>query len=367
MREAGSSFTTNKSSANKSTGNKSSANQSAESQSAENHSTANHSTTNKAANEKPKKTWVNRLSQMLTIFFFILVPVLLYMLVKNLEWQEVKDSISSFNLSTLLLGFAIAMTSYGVFSSYDLLARHYVKHTLPATKVLPSAFVCYAANLNLSAWVGSFAVRLRLYSRLGLSVGDISKIISINIITNWLGYIVLAGIIFSLRLLNLPDSWSVGDQALQFIGFGLLLVAAGYLLACGFATRRTWKIRAYEITLPTFTFAILQAVMGAFNWCLMGLLVFVLLPDGASYPAVLGILLICSIAGVVTHIPAGLGVLEAVFLAMLQHEFSKGQIIAALLGYRTLYFLIPLAIAVIVYLVLEKTAKKSAGTDTEPA
>jgi uncharacterized membrane protein YbhN (UPF0104 family) len=357
MSEAGSSSIKNESSTNKSTAN----------HSTENQSTGNTTTEKNTTNEKPKKTWVNRLSQILTIFFFILVPVLLYFLVKNLEWQEVKDAINSFKLSTLLLGFAIAMISYGVFSSYDLLARHYVKHTLPATKILPSAFVCYAANLNLSAWVGSFAVRLRLYSRLGLSVGDISKIISINILTNWLGYIVVAGIIFSLRLLNLPDSWSVGDQALQFIGFGLLLAAAGYLLACAFATRRTWKIRAYEITLPTFTFAILQAMMGAFNWCLMGLLVFVLLPDGASYPTVLGILLICSIAGVVTHIPAGLGVLEAVFLAMLQHEFSKGQIIAALLGYRTLYFLIPLAIAVIVYLVLEKTAKKSAGTDTEQA
>src|SRR5690606_1675479 len=97
-------------------------------------------------------------------------------------------------------------------------------------------------------------------------------------------------------------------------------------LACAFATRRTWKIRDHEITLPTFTFAILQAASGALNWSLMGLMVFLLLPEGASYPAVLGILLICSIAGVVTHIPAGLGVLEAVFLAMLQHEFSKGQI-----------------------------------------
>lgn len=322
-------------------------------------------TANPSPHEKPKKTWVKRLSQIFTIFFFILVPVLLYLLVRNLEWQEVKDSLNSFTLTTLLIGFAIAMVSYGVFSSYDLLARHYVKHSLPATKILPSAFVCYASNLNLSAWVGSFAVRFRLYSRLGLSVGDISRIISINIITNWLGYIVLAGIIFSLGLLNLPDNWSVGSQALQLIGVALLLITALYILACRFSKRRTWKIRDYEITLPTSTFALLQALMGAINWSLMGLLVFILLPDGASYPAVLGTLLICSIAGVVTHIPAGLGVLEAVFLAMLQHEFSKGQIIAALLGYRTLYFLIPLAIAIVVYLLLEKTAKISAAAEAD--
>ena len=60
----------------------------------------------------------------------------------------------------------------------------------------------------------------------------------------------------------------------------------------------------------------------------------------------------------ITHIPAGLGVIEAVFIAMLQHEMSKGSIVAALIGYRAIYFLLPLAVACVVYLVLEKRAKK---------
>lgn len=322
---------------------------------------------NQTTTNEKKKGWLTWASRILTVFFFILVPVMLYMLVKNLEWQEVKDSINSFEPTTLLIGFIIALVSYGVFSSYDLLARRYTEHNLPAIKIIPVAFVCYAFNLNLSAWIGSFALRFRLYSRLGLSVPTISKIVSVNIITNWLGYIILAGIIFSMRLLNLPENWALGATALQLIGFALLLIASLYLLACRFAKRRTWKIRDQEITLPSFNFALLQAGLGALNWSLMGLLVFTLFPDGASYPAILGILLICSIAGVVTHIPAGLGVLEGVFLAMLQHEFSKGQIIAALLAYRTLYFLVPLAIACITYLILEKTAKKTAAGTTETA
>lgn len=320
------------------------------------------------SNDKKKPTWITWAARILTGFFFILVPTLLFLLVKNLEWQEVKESLTSFRLTTLLIAFAIALTSYCVFASYDLLARHYTQHKIKAVKILPVAFVCYAFNLNLSAWVGSFAIRFRLYSRLGLKLATISQIISINIITNWLGYIILAGIIFSLRLLNLPDSWAIGATTLQLIGVALLLVASVYLLACRFATRRTWQIRDHEITLPSFSFAATQAALGAFNWSLMGLLIYLLLPEEASYPAVLGILLICSIAGVATHIPAGLGVLEAVFIAMLQHEFSKGQIVAALLGYRTLYFLIPLAIACVIYLVLEKTAKKTdAGGDQKTA
>ena len=50
--------------------------------------------------------------------------------------------------------------------------------------------------------------------------------------------------------------------------------------------------------------------------------------------------------------------LEAVFIAMLQGQVSKGAVLAALIGYRAIYLLLPLLVAVVVYLVLEKRAKK---------
>ncbi len=52
----------------------------------------------------------------------------------------------------------------------------------------------------------------------------------------------------------------------------------------------------------------------------------------------LGVLLISSIAGVIIHIPAGIGVLESVYLALLSRQHaSHCTIIAALLAYRVLY------------------------------
>lgn len=309
------------------------------------------------AQKKQEKAWWTWTKRGLTLLLFIVVFGLLFNLIRNLEWQEVKEALTGFKATTLLFGAAIALTSYGLFSCFDLLARHYTQHQLPARQILPLAFVCYAFNLNLSAWVGSLAVRYRLYSRLGLEVGTITKIFTINVVTNWLGYIILLGIIFSARLLNLPDEWHLGATALQLIGVGLLFVAAAYLLACRFSTRRTWKIRDHEITLPTWQFAALQAIMGAANWMLMALLIYLLLPDDAFYPTILGILLICSIAGIITHIPAGLGVLETIFLTTLQHQFNKSEILAALLGYRALYFLLPLSIACVAYLIMEKRAR----------
>ncbi|MHA6493119.1 lysylphosphatidylglycerol synthase domain-containing protein [Pseudomonas borbori] len=320
-----------------------------------NESTAQHAQPGDKKPVNPKWKWAKRI---LTLFFFIMVPALLFMLVKNLDWQDVKKALQSYEASTLLLAVGICAASYAAYSCFDVLGRYYTKHKLPATQIVPVVFVCYAFNLNLSAWVGGIALRYRLYSRLGLDVPTITKVFTFSMITNWLGYMLLAGVVFSSRLLDLPESWSIGATSLQIIGFVLLLVAGGYLLACAFSKRRIWHIRNQTLTLPSVRLALIQAGLGALNWSLMALLIHTLLPDEAFYPAVLGVLLISSIAGVVTHIPAGLGVLEAVFIALLQHQMSKSDLLAALIGYRAIYFLLPLAIACVVYLVLEKRAKK---------
>src|SRR3546814_15055154 len=104
-----------------------------------------------------------------------------------------------------------------------------------------------------------------------------------------------------------------------------------YLWLCGFSKRRSWTIRGHEIQLPSLRLALIQLVLGAANWSLMALVMYFMLSQKAAYPEVLGILMISSIAGVVTHIPAGLGVIEAVFVAMLADEMSKGAIVGGLI------------------------------------
>ncbi|HEK1689280.1 TPA: UPF0104 family protein [Pseudomonas putida] len=299
-------------------------------------------------------TWGKRL---LTLLFIVLIPALLYMLARNLDWNEVRQSLVAYKPSTLIIGLGLALCSYLTFASYDLLARAYTGHHLPARQVLPVAFVCYAFNLNFTTWVGGVALRYRLYGRLGLDTGTITKILTLGLLTNWMGYMLLAGTVFALRLVKLPENWAVGVTGLQMIGFLLLGVALAYLLACGFAKRRTWRVREHEITLPSLRLALCQVALGASNWALMAALIYWLLPGHLFYPSILGILLISCVAGVVAHIPAGLGVLEAVFLALLHGQLGQGSLVAALLGYRTLYYLIPLLLAVITYLVLEKRAR----------
>lgn len=305
-----------------------------------------------------KARWQLWGKRLLTLLFVILIPVLLFTLARNLDWAEVRQSLLAYKPGTLAIGLLLALASYLVFASYDLLARAYTGHQLPVRQVLPVAFVCYAFNLNFTTWVGGVALRYRLYSRLGLDTPTITRILTLGLLTNWMGYLLLAGCVFALGFVKLPDSWAVGATGLRLIGVLMVAVALGYLLACAFAKRRTWHLRGHELTLPSIRLALCQVALGASNWALMAALIYWLLPNDLFYPSVLGVLLISCVAGVVAHIPAGLGVLETVFLALLHGQLGQGSLVAALLGYRTLYYLIPLVLAVITYLVLEQRARR---------
>ena len=298
------------------------------------------------------------IKRILTYVFFILVAGLLIGLARNLDWQEVYSTLRNYRAETLWMAGAAALGSYVVYCFFDVLGKRYARHDLPLRQILPVTFVCYAFNLNLSAWVGGIALRFRLYSRLGLRPSQITRVFTLSLLTNWLGYMWLAGLIFVMGWITPPANWEIGFTALRVLGAGLLLACVVYLGLCGFSKRRSWTIRGHEIHLPSLRLALIQLVLGAANWSLMALVVYFMLSRQAAYPEVLGILMISSIAGVVTHIPAGLGVIEAVFVAMLADEMSKGAIVAGLIGYRVIYFLIPLLFATLVYVVLEARAKK---------
>ncbi|WP_339490951.1 UPF0104 family protein [Pseudomonas sp. EL_65y_Pfl2_R95] len=316
----------------------------------------NQDTRAKGDKKRPNKHW-KLIRRLLTVAFIILIPTLLYIQTKDLKWDELVGALEGYSATTLVYCVAAAIASFITYSAFDLLGRQYTGHSLATFKVMVTTFVCYIFTINLSAFVGGIALRYRLYSRYGLSTATITRILSFSLITNWGGYLLLAGSIFSLGLLDLPKSWKIGDTGLQVLGGVMLLVGLGYLAACAFSKRRSWTVRDHEIELPPIQLALLQMVLGGLNWALMGLVIYLLMPEEAFYPAVLGILLISSVAGVITHIPGGLGVLETVFITLLQHEFSKSEILAALIGYRVIYYLMPLGVALIIYLVLEQRAR----------
>jgi glycosyltransferase 2 family protein len=103
----------------------------------------------------------------------------------------------------------------------------------------------------------------------------------------------------------------------------------------------------------------LQAAMGGANWLLMGAVVWALLDARVDYASVLGAMLLAAIAGVVTHVPANLGVLEAVVVATLGTRLPAHDLLAALLAYRATYYLLPLALALPAYAWSEAATRRA--------
>ena len=96
----------------------------------------------------------------------------------------------------------------------------------------------------------------------------------------------------------------------------------------------------------------------------MGAAIYLLLGRQVPYGTALGVLMAASIVGVVLPIPGGLGVLEAVYLAMLSGSVRQGALMGAVLAYRALYYLLPLMGGLALYLFLERYASAHPA-DTE--
>ena len=77
--------------------------------------------------------------------------------------------------------------------------------------------------------------------------------------------------------------------------------------------------------------------------------VYVFMPDHVNFFVVFSVLLVSGLAGAIAHIPGGIGVLEATFVIFLGETMDKANIIAALLAYRCVYYLIPLFFAIPLY------------------
>jgi uncharacterized membrane protein YbhN (UPF0104 family) len=305
------------------------------------------------------KPWWPWLKRILTFAFFGVVAWYSIRYARNVDWGEVWQTMLATPRQVLLGAIAGVLVSFALYCSFDLLGRHYTGHGLPKFKVWQVNFISYAFNLNMGSLVGSVAFRYRLYGRLGLDVPTITRVMTLSILTNWLGYLLLGGAVFAIAPLALPPDWKMGSEGLRWLGLGMLATGLAYLLACFFVKQRSVTIRGHELILPPPRMAMLQVAMAVTNWMVMGGILFILLQGQVGYPAVLSVLLVAAVAGVITHVPAGLGVLEAVFIALLSHRVPEGQLLAALLTYRAIYYIGPLLVAAAVYLFVEAQARKT--------
>ena len=173
---------------------------------------AAHPASSQAGTPRAGWPWIKR---GLTLAFFVVVAVFTVRYARNVDWKEVWQAIVETPLGVLLGAMALAACSHGLYSCFDLLGRRYTGHDLPVPAVMQVNFISYAFNLTIGSLVGGVGFRYRLYSQAGLAKGVITRIVSMSMLTNWLGYKLLAGLLFIFHPLVLPPAWHMGNHGLQ--------------------------------------------------------------------------------------------------------------------------------------------------------
>lgn len=299
------------------------------------------------------RPWLRRTALLL---FFLLIGALLVKQAMSIEWPKVGSAIAAFELSTLLGAAGLTVLSYSIYSCFDLIGRHYTRINLPVHRVMKTAFMSYAFNQSLGSLVGGVAFRFRLYSQLGVDPVNIFKIMVLSIVTNWLGYAAIAGYIFITNAIATPLGWKMGQFSLQLIGWVLVLAATGYMTLCGLLPDRAFDLRGKKFVVPPLSLASWQLSLSVVHWPVAAAIIYVLLGQTIDFVAVLGALLLCAVAAALAHIPAGVGVFEAIFVALFRKQMPVPQILASLVIFRALYYLCPLAIASLLYFFTEARA-----------
>jgi uncharacterized membrane protein YbhN (UPF0104 family) len=290
--------------------------------------------------------------------FVLAIAAIGVMLTRKVDGAAVYVAMRNTPLSVLAVAWGLAALSYTLYSMYDVLGRWYTGHALTRRRSALIGAISYAFNLSLGALVGGMGFRYRLYCRHGIAAATVTRILGLSLVTNWLGYCMLGGLIAAVGTIKLPPGWEVGSSGLRLIGVALMMVATGYCALCVWARRRKWSFKGHEIALPTGRLALLQLTVSLASWMSIGGIIYTLLQSKVNFFLVLGIFMLSSIAGAFTHIPGGLGVIEAVFVALLGGQLPTAHILGALVVYRAIYYLTPLVLATLVYVGLETRLKK---------
>ena len=274
---------------------------------------------------------------------------LLYRTLGQYSWEDISGSLAAIPKANFALALAFAAGSYLCLTLFDFLALRYVGKPLSYPRAALASFTSLAIGHNVGvAALSSGAVRYRFYSRWGLDAEEIAKLIVFCGVTVGLGLITLAG----LCLLLLPGTAGkvagLGTAASAALGIACLALGAAYLALAAFV-RGELKVRSWRFALPQLRLAALQILVGTINFAFVAACLHQLLNGDAGYLETTAAYVVGNLTALVSHVPGGLGVLEATIGFLLGGAASIG----ALIAFRVVYFFIPLPVGLVLLLASE--------------
>lgn len=247
---------------------------------------------------------------------------------------------------------ALGLTAltFVVLTGYDALALRYVGLDMSSRRIAFSAFVGYAVSQAIgNPILTGGSVRYRLYSLWGYTPTQVGKAVLFAGVSFWLGFCTLGGVL----LLAAPPSWvpALGVPLSSPVLGGLVLLPTVAYAAVTLSRRAPIRVKGWQFDVPPRWMLPVQVGLAGGDLLLASSVVFVLLPPdvGLSLPHVVVAYLIALLAGLISHVPGGLGVFESLMLLMLTPEVAPPTVLGALLAYRGLFHLLPLVLAALAF------------------
>lgn len=297
-----------------------------------------------------------------TLLLFAIALVACRHLLSELDFYALHDSILEVPKPALLGALGATIVGFIILLGYEWSASRYAGVNLPGRTLALGGFTAFAIGnaIGLSLLSGG-SVRYRLYARHGLGASDVAHMTLFASLSLGCALPPLAALA---TLSNLPAaSAALRLPESLLAGIALAILLLGAVLAVGIYRRRLpeqplrdnllVRVGRRTLRLPGRRLTFLQLIITALDVAAAATVLYLLLPEAPPFGAFLLVYLLALAAGVLSHVPGGVGVFEAILLAAFADKLGAAPLAAALLLYRLIYVVLPMLAACVLLLINE--------------
>lgn len=288
-----------------------------------------------------------RIGFVLSAVIIAAAAVVLWRMLHDIDGGRVLAAMATRDVKAAAVFVALA---YLALTFYDLFAlRALGRRDVRWRTAAVAAFTSYAVghNLGASAFTGG-AVRWRIYSAYGLTAIEVAKLCFIAGLTFWLGNATMLGIGVAFA----PQAASALDRmpafANRMLAVAVLAALAAYV-AWVWRSPRKLAWRNIGVPLPGGPMTLMQIGIGILDLSCCAAAMYMLAPaqPDIGFVTIAVIFVSATLLGFASHSPGGLGVFDVTMLAGLW-QFERDDLVAGLLLFRLLYYLVPFTLAVVI-------------------
>ena len=284
-----------------------------------------------------------------TAFSLAILLLSLVVLVRTfsaVDYWSLRAAIQATSSRQIAFAFLFAAASYIALTGYDAIALRQLKLRVRYPTTALASFASFSISFTLGFPLFTAAtVRYWIYSQAGLSAAKVASLTVIASVSFWLGMVLIIGASFVARPADLAQVDHLEPWINFLIGLGAIGVLLAYLVWVARGHRRM-RIQGLKLELPGLGLTLSQIVLGVIDLCSAASVLYFLLPpgDGPGFLRFAATYVLACLLGIASNVPGGIGAFEATMLNSVPAP-SPGALLASLLLFRVIYYLVPFVLA----------------------